>query len=233
MRVLVVEDEEPLGEVFRDFLAELGHDAVVVHSAEAALGTLECQRPDAIILDINLPGMSGLDFLQLRPVREAALPIVAVSGVATETQARECLRLGALDFVGKPVPLERLNTVLTFLEPQALTRRADTARRSERRRGPRVQIGFPVRVVEYKGTAWDGVCTELSATGMKVCSGADLGEGAAVKLLFTPPDGASIVEVISLVIRNDPHGTAFSFVHLANAEAKRLGELVQRLSRQP
>ena len=51
--------------------------------------------PDAILLDINLPGMSGLDFLQLRPVREAGLPIVAISGVVTETQARECLRLGA------------------------------------------------------------------------------------------------------------------------------------------
>ena len=123
MRVLVVEDEDPLGEVFRDFLAEIGHDAVVVRSAEAALGALERQLPDAILLDINLPGMSGLDFLQLRPVREAGLPIVAISGVATETQARECLRLGALDFVGKPVPLERLNELLTFMEPHALTRR--------------------------------------------------------------------------------------------------------------
>src|SRR5215475_13137344 len=126
MRVLVVEDEAPLGEVFRDFLAELGHDPVVVRSAEAALGTLERQRPDAIILDINLPGMSGLDFLQLRPVREAGLPIVAISGVATETQARECLRLGALDFVGKPVPLGRLNELLTVMEPHALSRRPTT-----------------------------------------------------------------------------------------------------------
>ena len=231
MRVLVVEDEDSLGEVFRDFLAEIGHDAVVVRSAEAALGALQRQLPDALLLDINLPGMSGLDFLQLRPVREADLPIVAISGVATETQARECLRLGALDFVGKPVPLERLNEVLTFLEPHALTRRAEAARQSERRRGPRVQIGFPVRIVEYKGTASDGVCTELSATGMKVRSGATLTEGSAVKLLFTPPDGASPVEVISLVVRVDREAIAFSFVHLANAEAKRLGELVQRLSR--
>src|SRR5688572_6887735 len=159
MRVLVVEDEGPLGEVFRDFLAEMGHDPIVVQTAEAALGSLERQRPDAIILDINLPGMSGLDFLQLRPVREAALPIVAISGVATEGQARECLRLGALDFVGKPVPLERLNEVLTFLEPHALTRRRVGSGQHERRRGPRAQIGFPVRIVEYKGTAWDGVCT--------------------------------------------------------------------------
>jgi DNA-binding response OmpR family regulator len=229
MRVLVVEDEATLGEVFRDFLAELGHDPVVVGSAEAALGSLERQPPDAIILDINLPGMSGLDFLQLRPVREAALPIVAISGVATENQARECLRLGALDFVGKPVPLERLNEMLTFLEPHALTRRRTERTPHERRRSPRAKIGFPVRIVEYKGTAWDGVCIELSATGMKVRAGAALTEGSAVKLLFTPPDGAAPVEVISLVVRVDRDGTAFSFVHLANAEAKRLGELVRRL----
>jgi CheY-like chemotaxis protein len=229
MRVLVVEDEEPLGGVFRDFLAELGHDATIVRSAEAALGSLDRQRPDAIILDINLPGMSGLDFLQLRPVRDAALPIVAISGVATESQARECLRLGALDFVGKPVPLERLNEVLTFLEPHALTRRRAESDRLERRRAPRAQVGFGVRIVEYKGTAWDGVCEELSATGMKVRSAATLTEGSAVKLLFTPPDGASPVEVISLVARVDRDGIAFSFVHLANAEARRLSELVQRL----
>jgi CheY-like chemotaxis protein len=231
MRVLVVEDEGALGDVFRDFLAEMGHDATVVRSAEAALGSLEHQRPDAIILDIHLPGMSGLDFLQLRPVREAGLPIVAISGVATETQARECLRLGALDFVGKPVPLQRLNEVLTFLEPHALTRRRAQSAQRERRRGPRAEIGFPVRIVEYKGTAWDGVCAELSATGMKVRSGATLSEGTAVKLLFTPPDGASPVEVISLVVRVDRDATAFSFVHLANAEARRLGELVQRLQK--
>jgi len=231
MRVLVVEDEVPLGEVFRDFLAELGHDAIIVRSAEAALGTLEVQRPDAIILDINLPGMSGLDFLQLRPVRDAALPIVAISGVATESQARECLRLGALDFVGKPVPLDRLNQVLTYLEPHALTRRRSESARHERRRGLRAPTGFRVRIVEYKGTAWDGVCTELSATGMRVRSSALLVEGAAVKLLFTPPDGASPVEVISLVVRVDRDGAAFSFVHLANGEARRLSDIVQRLQR--
>ena len=52
-----------------------------------------------------------------------------------------------------------------------------------------------------------------------------------MKLLFTPPDGASTVEVISLVVRIERDATAFSFVHLANAEAKRLGDLVQRLQR--
>src|SRR5919204_3350745 len=202
MRVLVVEDEEPLGEVFRDFLAELGHDAVVVRSAEAALGTLERQRPDAIILDINLPGMSGLDFLQLRPVREAGLPIVAISGVATESQARECLRLGALDFVGKPVPLERLHDVLTFLEPHAINRtRDEQARRAERRQSPRARLELPVSLHEYRGASWSGTCVELSATGMKVQTAAPLSSGVAIRCSFQPPDDGAPLDVISLVLR--------------------------------
>ena len=232
MRVLVVEDEHDLGEVFRDFLTELGHQPVLVRSAEAALGTLETERPDAIILDIHLPGMSGLDFMQLRPIRESGLPIVAVSGIATESQARECLRLGALDFVGKPVPLGRLQDVLTYLEPHALHRTRDLAQhRTERRQSPRVRASIPVSLREYRGAAWEGTSVELSATGMKVRTPASLAVGTAVKCCFTPEDGGEAVEVISLIIRSDGTGTVLSFVNLPAHEHRRLGELVRRLSR--
>src|SRR2546428_4717690 len=124
MRVLIVEDQVDLGDVFRTSLLGLGHQPVVVHTAEAALAKLQTERPDAILLDVQLPGMSGLDFLQLRPVRELGVPIVAVSGVVNESQARECLQLGAADFMGKPIQLDRLNEVLTFLEPHAMSRLA-------------------------------------------------------------------------------------------------------------
>jgi DNA-binding response OmpR family regulator len=221
MRVLVVEDEEVLSEVFRDFLTELGHQPVVVRSAEAALGTLETERPDAIILDIHLPGMSGLDFLQLRPVRESGLPIVAVSGIVTESQARECLRLGALDFVGKPVPLQRLQDVLTYLAPQ----------RADRRRSPRAAAEFPVSLREYRGAAWDGTCLDLSATGMKVRTDAALAVGSAVKCGFAPPDGGDVVDVIALVVRRDADVTALSFANLPAHEQRRLDALVRRLGR--
>jgi DNA-binding response OmpR family regulator len=229
MRVLVVEDEEDLGTVFRDFLSELGHQAIVVRSAEAALGTLATERPDAIILDIQLPGMSGLDFLQLRPVREAGLPIVAVSGVVTESQARDCLRLGAVDFVGKPVALERLNEVLTFLEPEALNRRHDSEPGArERRRAPRAAVGFPVRVVEYRGTVWEAECVEMSVTGMRARTRAALLPGAAVKVHFTP-DGGAPIEVVCLVARLEADGVGLSFVHLADKDAGRLRDLVAQV----
>jgi CheY-like chemotaxis protein len=59
-----------------------------VRTAEAALGKLVTERPDAIIVDVHLPGMSGIEFL-----RESGVLLVAVSDVASESQARECLRL--------------------------------------------------------------------------------------------------------------------------------------------
>jgi DNA-binding response OmpR family regulator len=231
MRVLVVEDEIDLGEVFRDFLSELGHQPVLVRSAEAALGKLHSDRPDAIILDIHLPGMSGLDFLQLRPVREAGLPIVAVSGVASESQARECLRLGALDFVGKPVPLERLQEVLIFLEPHVINRtRENQARRAERRQSPRARVEMTVTLREYRGATWNGRCVELSASGMKVQTDATLSTGTAIKCSFTPPDEGAPLDVISLVLRVGADGTALSFVNLPGHELRRLGEFVRRLT---
>jgi CheY-like chemotaxis protein len=203
-----------------------------VRSAEAALGKLQSDRPDAIILDVHLPGMSGIDFLQLRPVREAGLPIVAVSGVATESQARECLRLGALDFVGKPVPLERLHDVLIFLEPHALNRtREDQARRAERRQSPRARVDLPVTLHEYRGASWDGTCVELSVSGMKVKTEAPLSAGVAIKCSFRPPDDGAPLDVISLVLRAGAEGTVLSFVNLPGHEARRLGEIVRRLTR--
>ncbi|MGH7356638.1 MAG: response regulator [Candidatus Rokuibacteriota bacterium] len=233
MRVLVVEDEQDLGEVFRDFLAELGHQPVVVRTAEAALGKLATERPDAIILDIHLPGMSGIDFLQLRPIRESGLPIVAVSGVVTESQARECLRLGALDFVGKPVPLQRLSDVLTFLEPHALNRQRDEgAKRAERRRGgTRAHARFPVRVIEYSGRTSNGTCVELAPLGVKVRVDVPPTTGTAVKLTFTLPEGGEPIEVMALVVRVDRDGVVFTLVNPGESNRQRLAAAVHRLQR--
>lgn len=230
MRVLVVEDEVAVADVFTDYLVELGHQPAVARSAEAALGKLQSERPDAIILDIHLPGMSGLDFMQLRPVREAGVPIVAVSGVATESQARDCLRLGALDFVGKPVPLERLGEVLECLEPQALERRGEAeVRRTDRRRAPRAALALPVQVSEYSGVEWQAVSTSFSAFSVKLKSCEPVRPGKAVRLAFTPPDGGTPMRAMALLVREGPDGFIFFFVNLTSQDTERLADLVQRL----
>src|SRR3989337_2821253 len=168
MRILVVEDETDLGDVFRDFLLELGHQPLVVRSAEAALGKLATERPDAIILDIHLPGMSGLDFLQLRPVRELGVPIVAVSGVVTESPARHCLRLGAADVVAQPAaPSARLEGAGAAREPHARSRLLEREAPADRRRAPRAPVSLPVRIREYSGAEHHALSVEVGVAGLK------------------------------------------------------------------
>ena len=226
MKVLVVEDDFTVRTVFRDFLLELGHEPVLARSAEAALGTLHNARPDAIILDVNLPGMSGLDFLRLRPIHESGLPIVAMSGVATEAQARECLRLGAVDFFGKPVSFERLRDVLTYIEPHALFRRqTEAAEQVERRRAPRAPVTVPIRVIEYNGAQWETHSMDVSQSGIKVRTAGDVRPAAAAKLTFAPPDGGAPIQVMSLLVRKDYDGYAFHFVNLTGDECQRLASL--------
>jgi CheY-like chemotaxis protein len=72
LNVLVVEDERELGSLFRDYITTLGHRADVVSSAEAALERLQVAPPHVMILDVKLPGMSGLELLGLPIVRDCA-----------------------------------------------------------------------------------------------------------------------------------------------------------------
>lgn len=231
MRILVVEDDERLAEIFRDFVGELGYQPTVVGSAEAALEALAAARPDTILLDVRLPGMSGVEFLSLPIVRDSEIPVIVVSGVATEVEARACLKLGALDFIRKPVTLERLGQVLSYLGPFALARRQQaTPRPVERRPAARATIKLGVRIGASNATL-DGTCTELSATGMKVRVSRRLRPGQAVKLEFTPPDGGPPIDVLALVVRVDPQGAAFWFLDLLSHDADRLNTLVDRLLR--
>jgi len=230
LRVLVVEDDERLAEVFRDFIGELGYQPIVVGSAEAAVEALATARPDTILLDLRLPGMSGVEFLSLQAVRDAEIPIVVVSGVATETEARACLKLGALDFIRKPVTLERLGQVLSYLGPFALSRPQRAERPPERRPAPRAAVKLGVRIAASNGTL-DGTCVEISSTGMKVRVSRRLRAGQAAKLEFTPPDGGAPIDVLGLVVRVDPDGAAFWFLDLMAHEADRLNALVERLQR--
>ena len=228
MRILVVEDDERLAEIFRDFIAELGYQPTVVGSAEAALEALTSARPDTILLDVRLPGMSGVEFLSLPAVRDAEIPVVVVSGVATEVEARACLKLGALDFIRKPVTLERLGQVLAYLGPFALSRQQRSERPPERRPAPRAAVKLGVRIAAANGTL-DGTCVELSSTGMKVRVSRRLRAGQAAKLEFTPPDGGAPVDVLALVVRVDPDSAAFWFLDLMTHDTDRINALVDRL----
>jgi len=83
MDILIVDDEPAVAEVLAKSLQRQGHRTVVVHSGETALEHLRSSAPDAMFLDVSMPGMNGLDVLarvkQIRP----ALDVVVITGHAT------------------------------------------------------------------------------------------------------------------------------------------------------
>src|SRR2546426_9459177 len=189
MRVLVVDDDPALCEVFGEFLHEIGHQPVIAYSAEPALDTIKSTRPDAVLLDVCLPGMSGLDFLKLDAVRDMGVPIVVISGRATETQAQECLRAGAFDFIGKPVALERLEEALACFETLPGSLRASDPSGAERRRAPRATLVLPVRVREQSGAEWESTSVHVSTSGIKMpANGSRPHPRPAKTVSITPPD---------------------------------------------
>src|SRR4029450_12387733 len=195
MRVLVIDDDQAVCEVFGEFLQEIGHEPVITHNAETALDALRVERPDAVLLDVCLPGMSGLDFLKHATVRDLRVRVLVFSGRATESEAQECLRAGAFDFIGKPVALRRLQEALACFEPEPEDpgRKADLP--SDRRRAPRAPVTLAVRVREHNRPEWESTSINLSASGIKVQANGPRHSGGATTLSIELPDSDTRVDV--------------------------------------
>src|SRR6267142_2817892 len=171
MRILIIDDDQAVCEVFGEFLHEIGHEPVIAHTAETALDALRVERPDAVLLDVCLPGMSGLDFMKQEAVRSLHVPILVISGRATESQAQEAMRAGAFDFIGKPIALRRLQEALACFEvpDKAPSKNKNGTGQTdetepERRRAPRAAVALPVRIREQSGAEWESTSVNVSAT---------------------------------------------------------------------
>ncbi len=232
MRVLIVEDDAVVGEVLQDFLSGLGHEPELVPSAEEALLRLQQRRPpELVLLDFRLPRMSGLDFLKLPLVRDSRIPIIVVSGIATEDEAGECLRRGAVDFVAKPIPFDHLQRLVEVLEPQVRVETvAPAGHPVERRQAPRARVALPVEIRPDSERGWATTSVDLSVEGMKVRAGPVPRPGPTARLSFVAPDDDDRLEIDSVLIRVDLDGYVFYFLNLTEAHFERLRRLVVRLA---
>jgi DNA-binding NtrC family response regulator len=107
-RILIVDDDQgTLASLSRAFALE-GYTAVTASSAARGLEKLEEEDVDAILSDVVMPEMDGLEFLARARARAPEVPVILMSGQASLETAVKATRLGALDFVEKPVGLERL-----------------------------------------------------------------------------------------------------------------------------
>jgi len=106
-RILIVDDEPDLRRMLQANLSARGYDAMAVESGEEALRQTAARPPDLVILDLMLPGLSGLDVC--RALRaDSAVPILVLSARGEEQTKVQALDLGADDYLTKPFGLDEL-----------------------------------------------------------------------------------------------------------------------------
>ncbi len=111
-KILVIEDDEPVRDILRTFLEEKGFDTVVAPSGEEGLNALRVERPDLILTDLVMPGISGLDVLKQATASAPAVPVIVMTAFGTVQNAVEAMRMGAFDYITKPFNLDELMIVV-------------------------------------------------------------------------------------------------------------------------
>ena len=110
--ILVVDDEVEVLDVIAEMLERFGYDARLAGTATEAYTFAKAERPNAILLDINLPDAAGTQTLDQLRILRPDVPIVNATANADEGLARETLTRGAFDYVMKPFDMDRLGQVL-------------------------------------------------------------------------------------------------------------------------
>jgi DNA-binding NtrC family response regulator len=109
-RILIVEDEDKLRRILELQLLDSGFDVQKAATAEEALPFMD--RADLILTDFKLPGMTGLEMLQLIRRQDSHVPVIVMTAFGTVENAVDAMKAGAADFLLKPFSLDHLTTVV-------------------------------------------------------------------------------------------------------------------------
>jgi DNA-binding NtrC family response regulator len=123
MRVMIVDDEEVLRDVLEVVVRREGFEVVLASSGEEALNLLDGEEVDLIILDVMLPGISGIDTLRAIRISNPTLPVVVITAFSSIDGAIEAMKFGAFHYIPKPFKNEEVVlTVNKALEQRRLSR---------------------------------------------------------------------------------------------------------------
>ena len=129
-RILVIDDEEGVRSSLKMILEYDGYDVMLAATGEEGVKLLDRETPDLVFLDIKMPGMDGLEVLQKLQHLVETTPIVVISGHADMATAIKATKLGAFDFIPKPLEQDR---VLVTVRNAIDTRRLKSENRTYRR----------------------------------------------------------------------------------------------------
>ena len=155
--ILIIEDEPELVKVLRSYLEQAGFNVLTAYRGDSGLSTWEQKRPDLVILDLNLPGIDGLDLArEIR--RKGDTPLIMVTARVEETDRLIGLELGADDYIPKPFsPREVVARVRAVLRRATATPMTPSILRVGD-----LEIDLDSHIVSSQGAAIDLTPTEFN-----------------------------------------------------------------------
>jgi len=141
--VLVVDDEEAIRTVLEARLSSWGYDTLLAATADDAARIVDQAAPDIVVSDVVLPGASGLDLLRRLKAGDPSRPVILITGHGSIDDAVEAMKLGADDFLTKPIEPAQLEAVLAAASDRVADRRSASILDAEldAGRGPGGMVG--------------------------------------------------------------------------------------------
>lgn len=114
--ILTVDDEIDICKMIASFLTPKGYEVKISNSGEEALEMIAYERPDIILMDLNMPGMGGKTTLKEIKKHYCDLPVIMVTVIDNEKKIAELLNEGASDYITKPINFDYLEKIISSLE---------------------------------------------------------------------------------------------------------------------
>ena len=108
-RILVVDDEKAIRDGLYNILQSEGYEVDLSDSGYSALEMLQAKDFQAVITDLKMPGMDGMEVLKAITILQPSVPVIFITGYSTLDNAVEVMKMGAFDFMSKPVNRTRLD----------------------------------------------------------------------------------------------------------------------------
>ncbi len=149
--ILIVDDERGICESLKGILEDEGYSATAVESGEASLDVLARRPFDVVLLDIWLPGIDGLDVLEKIKQNDSAPEVIMISGHGTIETAVRATKLGAFDFLEKPLSAEKtLILVKNAVEAHRLRNENRDLKQKVQARGVIVGDSIPIKALRQQ-----------------------------------------------------------------------------------
>ena len=203
--VMVIDDEQGILDVVGRFAQRAGFEAVTCSSGREAIAQLQLRRADLVMVDLRMPDVGGLDVLRAIRDIDARCQAVLMTGYASVDTAVEAIKLGAMDYLSKPLDFARLEQLLGNVRDEIERRRnllaaeSDMARRLEFAgmigRGPVMQelFGMIRRLAPHVRTA---LITGETGTGKELVARALHRTGPRRDRRFVTVNCSAVVETL-------------------------------------